>query len=112
MSKRYNLDNIKVLSDNDPEFIKSMVEVFCLEIPQDLENLATGVVEDDRNKVHEYAHKIKPTVEMFGLSTHTDVLVLEAWGKSQDPMDISEHFMRVQEDLQATVKQLKEDFPQ
>ena len=110
MSKLYNLSTIKELSEDDPEFIKAMVDTFIEEIPQDLEQLALGVVEDDREMVHEYAHKMKPTVEMFGLSCHYDVLVMEAWGKSDDQMDINEHFMRVQEDLQKTVIQLKEDF--
>ncbi|SCX91655.1 Hpt domain-containing protein [Nonlabens sp. Hel1_33_55] len=110
MSKLYNLSTIKELSEDDPEFIKAMVDTFIEEIPQDLEQLALGVVEDDREMVHEYAHKMKPTVEMFGLSCHYDVLVMEAWGKSDDQMDINEHFMRVQEDLQKTVTQLKEDF--
>jgi hypothetical protein len=110
MSKLYNLNTIKELSDNDPEFVKSMVDIFITEIPQDLENLAVGVVEDDRERVHEYAHKMKPTVDMFALGCYQDILVMEAWGKSDDPMDINEHFMRVQENLQATVQQLREDF--
>ncbi|PRP67025.1 Hpt domain-containing protein [Nonlabens agnitus] len=110
MSKLYDLSKIKELSENDPDFIKAMVDTFIEEIPEDLEQLAMGVVEDDRAAVHEYAHKMKPTVDMFGLSCLYDVLVLEAWGKSDDQMDINEHFMRVQEELQKTVTQLREDF--
>ncbi|KQC34169.1 hypothetical protein AAU57_13115 [Nonlabens sp. YIK11] len=110
MSKLYDLSKIKELSENDPDFIKAMVDTFIEEIPEDLEQLAIGVVEDDRAAVHEYAHKMKPTVDMFGLSCLYDVLVLEAWGKSEDQMDINEHFMRVQEELQKTVTQLREDF--
>jgi hypothetical protein len=37
-------------------------------------------------------------------------MVLEAWGKSEDQMDINEHFMRVQEELQKAVDQLQADF--
>lgn len=110
MSKIYDLTKVQELSDNDPEFIKAMVDVFIEEIPMDLEQLAIGVVQDNRNLVHEYAHKIKPTVDMFGLSCLYDVLVLEAWGKSDDQMDVNEHFMRVQEDLQKAIEQLKVDF--
>jgi hypothetical protein len=110
MSKVYDLAIIRELSENDPEFIKAMVSTFIEEIPMDLEQLAMAVVHDNRGLVHEYAHKIKPTVEMFGLGCHYDVLVLEAWGKSEDQMDINEHFMRVQEELQKAVEQLKADF--
>jgi hypothetical protein len=110
MIKAYDLATVRELSENDPEFIKAMVDVFIEEIPMDLDQLAVAVVEDNRAMVHEYAHKIKPTVEMFGLGCHYDVLVLEAWGKSDDQMDINEHFMRVQEELQKAVEQLKADF--
>lgn len=110
MSKVYDLSKIRELSDNDPDFIKSMVDMFVEEVPLDLEQLALGVVQDDRTLVHEYAHKIKPTVDMFGLSCLYDVLVLEAWGKSNDQMDIKEHFMRVQEELQKAIDQFKADF--
>ncbi len=110
MSKAYDLTQIRELSDNDPEFLKAMVDTFIEEIPMDLEQLANAVAQDDRVLVHEYAHKIKPTVEMFGLSCHHDVLIMEAWGKSNDQMDITEHFMRVQEDLQKAVAQLNTDF--
>ena len=110
MSKVYELSKVRELSDDDPEFIKAMVAVFVEEIPMDLEQLAVAVVEGNRAMVHEYSHKIKPTVDMFGLSCLYDVLVLEAWGKSDDQMDINEHFMRVQEDLQKAVEQLKADY--
>ncbi|BAO55705.1 Hpt domain-containing protein [Nonlabens marinus] len=110
MSKAYDLSKVRELSDDDADFIKAMVETFIEEIPMDLEQLAMAVVNDDRGLVHEYAHKIKPTVDMFGLSCLYDVLVLEAWGKSEDEMEINEHFMRVQEELQKAVDQLKEDF--
>ncbi len=110
MSKVYELTKVRELSDDDPDFIKSMVDMFIQEIPMDLEQLGLGVVNDDRDLVHEYAHKIKPTVDMFGLDCHYDVLVLEAWGKSQDDMDITEHFMRVQQDLEKAVQQLQADF--
>jgi len=110
MSKIYDLSKIRELSDDDPDFIKAMVDTFVEEIPLDLDQLAIAVVQDNRSQVHEYAHKIKPTVDMFGLSCLYDVLILEAWGKSVDQMDINDHFMRVQEELQQAVDQLQADF--
>jgi len=110
MSKIYDLSKIRELSDDDSDFIKAMVDTFVEEIPLDLEQLAIGVVNDNRPQVHEYAHKIKPTVDMFGLNCLNDVLVLEAWGKSDDKMDITDYFMRVQEELQVAVVQLSADF--
>ncbi len=110
MSKAYNLIKVQELSDNDADFIKSMVDMFIHEIPMDLEQLGMAVIQEDRVMVHEYAHKIKPTADMFGLACHYDILMLEAWGKSQEEMEIAEHFMRVQQDLELAVEQLRADF--
>lgn len=110
MDKLYDLSKIIELSDNDTDFIKSMVDMFLEEIPKDLEHLAEGVVDTDRTKTHEYAHKMKPSIDMFGLSCLSDILLIEAWGKSNDPMDINEHFMRVHAQLEQAMVQLKRDF--
>ncbi|MGJ8685477.1 MAG: Hpt domain-containing protein [Nonlabens sp.] len=106
----YNLQKIIDLSDNDPTFIKDMVDMFINEIPRDLEHLAVAVIEDDRASVHDYAHKMKPSLDMFGLSCLSDMLILEAWGKSKDEMEIKEHFMRINQELDMALIQLKRDF--
>lgn len=110
MNKIYNLSKISELSENDPDFIKAMVGTFLEEIPLDLDQLGMAVVKKDRAQVHEYAHKMKPTMDMFGLSALGDILVLEAWGKSQDLMDVNEYFIRVKDQVQVAVTQLQADF--
>ncbi len=106
----YDLQKIKELSDNDADFIKDMVDMFITEIPRDLEHLAVAVIEDDRTRVHDYAHKMKPSIDMFGLKCLNDILIMEAWGRSDDEMDIKEHFMRVNQELDMALIQLKRDF--
>lgn len=106
----YNLQKLIELSDNDADFIKDMVEMFITEIPKDLEHLAVAIIDDDRERVHEYAHKMKPSIDMFGLECLSDILIIEAWGKSKDEMDIKEHFMRVNQELDMALIQLKRDF--
>jgi len=109
-NRDYDLSKIVELSDNDQDFIKSMVAMFLEEMPKDLEHLAQAVVDADRLKVHEYAHKIKPSVDMFGLPCLQDILIIEAWGKSSDPMDIEEYFVRAHVQLERAMMQLKSDF--
>ncbi|EAS20014.1 Hpt domain-containing protein [Nonlabens mediterrranea] len=106
----YDLQKLIELSDNDADFIKDMVDMFITEIPKDLEHLAVAVIDNDRARVHEYAHKMKPSIDMFGLECLSDILIIEAWGKSQDEMDINEHFMRVNQELDMALIQLKRDF--
>ncbi|PQJ32158.1 hypothetical protein BST92_09580 [Nonlabens arenilitoris] len=106
----YDLQKLKELSDNDAGFIKDMVNMFITEIPKDLEHLAVAIIDDDRARVHEYAHKMKPSIDMFGLDCLSDILIIEAWGKSNDEMEIKEHFMRVNQELDMALIQLKRDF--
>ena len=110
MSRIYKLDKIKELSSNDQEFVESMVALFLEEIPVDLEHLALAVLHDNREGVYQHAHKIKPTVDLFGMECLRNIKILEAWGRSTDKMVIEVCFMQVQEDLQQAVAQLKEDF--
>lgn len=106
----YDLKKIIELSDNDADFIKAMVDMFLEEIPKDLEKLAQAVVDEDRKITHEYAHKIKPTLDMFGLPCLQDVLMLEAWGKSTKELDINTYFMRAHAEIERVMLQLKRDF--
>lgn len=108
--KQYNLAKVKALSEDDPEFIKAIVQAFIDEIPRDMELLTTAVTNGDRNSVHDYAHKMKPSIDMFGLPCLGDILMLEAWGKSNDPMDIRENLIRASMIVDKVIDQLKEDF--
>lgn len=106
----YNLAQINEISDSDPEFIKTMVDTFVQEMPLDLEHLALAVVEENRENVHRYAHKMKPSLELFGLKGHQQAVTLEAWGKSDSLEDIHEDFMKLHQELEETLIQLKRDF--
>jgi HPt (histidine-containing phosphotransfer) domain-containing protein len=106
----YDLSQIIELSDNDPNFIKLMVDTFIKEIPIDLDHLARAMKEEDRDDVRRYAHKIKPSLEMFGLHGYLNAMVLENWGKGDEIKDINKDFKFLNEELQETLNQLKRDF--
>jgi HPt (histidine-containing phosphotransfer) domain-containing protein len=106
----YDLTQIIELSNNDPHFIKLMVETFLEEMPVDLDHLALAMEEEDRENVQRYAHKIRPSLEMFGLQGHHNALVLESWGKGEETKDVHKDFMFLYQELQETLIQLKRDF--
>ncbi|WP_292891774.1 Hpt domain-containing protein [Nonlabens sp.] len=106
----YDLSQIIELSDNDPDFIKLMVGIFIQEMTVDLDRLELAVTEKDRENVQRYAHKIRPSLEMFGLSGYHNALVLEKWAKSAAMKDISADFKHLSQELQETLIQLKRDF--
>ncbi|QJP33025.1 Hpt domain-containing protein [Nonlabens sp. Ci31] len=106
----YDLSQIIEMSDNDPDFIKLMVDTFIEEMPVDLDYLALAIKEEDRENVHRYAHKIKPSLELFGLQGHLNAVVLESWGKGDETKDINKNFKFLYQELQETLIQLKRDF--
>lgn len=109
-TRHYDLKKIDDLSDHDKEFAQSLAEVFIEEIPEDMKHLADGVFENNREKVHEYAHKMKPTFDMFGLKTLKELKLLEAWGKSNENFGIEDILVQVQHEASLVIEELKEDF--
>ena len=106
----YDLTQIIDMSDNDPDFIKLMVDTFMQEMPSDLDYLAMAMEKEDRENVHNYAHKMRPSLEMFGLKGHLNALALESWAKGEEIKDVNESFNFLYQELQETLIQLKNDF--
>jgi len=110
IKRNYNLDKLKELSDNNPEFIDEMVAVFLSEIPSDLAQLTAAVESGNRSVVSEFVSKIKPTVELFSIACITEIRMILEWSNSTDPMDVNLYLHRIQKELNLTVTQLEEDF--
>ncbi|WP_298955384.1 Hpt domain-containing protein [uncultured Nonlabens sp.] len=106
----YDLTNVIAMSDNDSDFVKLMVHTFIKDIPRDLERLAVAVSEQDRAGVHRYAHRIKPTLELFGIESFKHAAALELWGKGELEKDIKKDFLILNLDLSEILTQLKRDF--
>lgn len=106
----YDLTNVIAMSDNDGDFVKLMVDTFIEEVPKDLEYLTFAVSEKDRAGVHRYAHKMKPSLELFGIPAFTYAAQLELWGKSDEVRNIDEDLLHLQQELSEILIQLKRDF--
>lgn len=110
IKRNYNLDKLKELSDNNPEFMDKMVAVFLSEIPSDLSQLMAAVESGNRLVVNEYANKMKPTIELFSIECLSDLRILLEWSKTNDPIVISTYARNIQHQLTTVISQLKEDF--
>lgn len=106
----YNLDKLKQLAEDNTTFIQEMVSVFLKELPEDLNNLNTAITSGNRLMASEYANKIKPTVDLFSVDCLTDLQIIIEWSNSNDPLDISSYLHNVNEQINAVIVQLKEDF--
>lgn len=112
MALHYNLAKVYALSDNDPEFVSEIINLFVTEVPLDLEQVKQGIEEKDYKMAYSFAHKIKPSLDLLGLNlAYEDILQIEAWSKTEGKKkEIKETFKSVANQVEKAVKEIKKDF--
>lgn len=66
--KLYNTEAIIQTHHADSEFIKDMISLFLEHIPKTTAELEKANNENNWKKVYFYAHKIKPSIDLFNLN--------------------------------------------
>jgi HPt (histidine-containing phosphotransfer) domain-containing protein len=112
MAINYNLAKVYALSDNDPEFVMQIIHLFVTEVPEDMKQIDLGIREKDHKLAYSYAHKIKPTLDLLGMTVaHQEILEVEAWTKREGKRkEINPTFESVQNQVDKAVKEIKKDF--
>lgn len=112
MAINYNLAKVYELSDNDPEFVMQIISLFVSEVPDDMKQIETGIEEKDHKLAYSYAHKIKPTLDLLGMTTaYQEILEVEAWTKREGKRkEINETFESIKNQVEKAVKEIKKDF--
>lgn len=110
----YNLDKINEMAEGDEDFINSVISVFLEEVPQDLEGLETALNEKNHEQAYQFAHKIKPNVDLLGMEQSRETaLEIETLGKKgSDISRMYELFQILKKDIHQVVGELKNDFHQ
>ena len=80
--KNYSLESVEEMAGGDQEFVKVVVQTFLEEIPPDLEGMNQAVTQDNAAQAYQYAHKMKPNLQMFGLELMPQIKIIEEWSKS------------------------------
>ena len=112
MAINYNLAKVYALSDNDSEFVTQIITLFVTEVPEDLKQIDLGIKEKDHKLAYSYAHKIKPSLDLMGMTVaHQEILEVEAWTKREGKRKEIEHtFESIQNQVDKAVKEIKKDF--
>ena len=112
MALHYNLAKVYALSDNDPEFVMQIINLFITEIPDDLKQIDTGIKEKDHKLAYAYAHKIKPTLDLLGMTVaFEEILVVEDWTKREGKRrEIKDTFKDIEDRVEKAVKEIRKDF--
>ncbi len=112
MALNYNLAKVYALSDNDPEFVSQIVQLFVTEVPLDLTQIKLGIKTKDHKLAYSYAHKIKPTLDLLGMNVaFEETLEIEAWTKREGKRkEINDTFDSVESQIEKAIKEVKKDF--
>ncbi|WP_445452254.1 Hpt domain-containing protein [Flavobacterium sp. 25HG05S-40] len=112
MAINYNLAKVYALSDNDTEFVMQIINLFVTEVPEDMKEIEAGIKEKDHKRAYAYAHKIKPTLDLLGMTVaHQEILEVEAWTKVEGKRkEIDATFESIQSQVDKAIKEIKKDF--
>lgn len=111
MVKYYAKENLSEIADGDQDFLKILAQTFLDEIPPDLHSMKEAIENENRELAYQFAHKMKPNIEMFGIDVLKDITSIEAWSKtSKNKATVLPHLENVLETLNHVFDELKEDF--
>lgn len=112
MAINYNLAKVHAISDNDAEFVMQIISLFITEVPEDLKLMEQGIKEKDHKQAYAYAHKIKPSLDLLGMTVaYQEILEVEAWGKAEGRRrEIIHTLESIQSQIEKAVKEIKKDF--
>ncbi|PVW16364.1 Hpt domain-containing protein [Marixanthomonas spongiae] len=111
MSKHYSKEKIKEVAGGDEDFMAVVAQTFLEEIPPDLTALEEAVSNDNKELAYQFAHKMKPNFEMFGVAVTKEVLAIESWTKTtKKPSAIEQKLAHVVTTVKTVLKELQEDF--
>lgn len=88
-----------------------VAQTFLEEIPPDLKSMEEAIENDNKELAYQFAHKMKPNLEMFGINLQKEITTIESWSKtSKSNAVIADHLQNISSTLRAVFKELSEDF--
>jgi len=111
MNPLYSKENLIEIAGGDDDFISVIVKTFLDEIPPDLSALQEAIENDNKELAYQFAHKMKPNLEMFGIELAKEITGIESWTKtSKNKAAISPQITKVVTVLTSVFKELSSDY--
>ena len=83
-----DLNHLKKIVGDDPDFLRQVLQIFITNSPKDLEELLKFTSEGDHEKVAFFAHKIKSAAAAIGFNEAYEAFKeIEVESKKMEPMD-------------------------
>lgn len=111
MSKTYSIESLQEIAGGDEEFMAVIAKTFLDEIPPDLKSMTLAVENNNKPLAYQFAHKMKPNLEMLGLNLTKDITAIESWtNTSRSKSTIQPQVEKINSILEKVFIELKEDF--
>jgi HPt (histidine-containing phosphotransfer) domain-containing protein len=110
-NKPYDLTEIKAMCDNNMSFLERLLVVFTDTLKTELANVKQGAAEGDWETVGKAAHKIKPSLIHFNVTSLTDVIFGLEHHENSNPEQLNALVVRLESVLTDVLVNLKEEFP-
>ena len=109
--KPYDLTTIYAISDNNPEFLEKLLIVFTDAVGADITALKVAAADNNWPEVGQLAHKIKPSLSHFGITSLTDVIKGLEHNSGTDPDYLNAMVNQLDKVMNSVLQGLKEEFP-
>jgi len=111
MTKHYSIESLREIAGGDEDFMTIVAKTFLEEIPPDLHSMEEAIENDNKELAYQFAHKMKPNLEMFGIDVQKDITAIESWTKtSKNKSTISENLIKLVTTVKIVFEELKSDF--
>ena len=111
MNRHYSVNSLKEMAGDDPDFMAIVAKTFLDEIPPDLLAMGEAIKNNNRELAYQFAHKMKPNLEMFGIDVVKDITTIENWTRTLKNISaISSNVEHVKYTVEKVLAELKEDF--
>ncbi|MFT5816936.1 MAG: HPt (histidine-containing phosphotransfer) domain-containing protein [Bacteroidia bacterium] len=107
--KLYDLEQLNSIAAGNPDFVIKMVNMFLDMTPGLVDRIEAGLQTQDWAEVRSAAHKMKPSVDMMGISSLRDIVRgIEGNAKSETNLEqIPELYFTLTETLDKVYEQLR-----
>jgi HPt (histidine-containing phosphotransfer) domain-containing protein len=112
----YSLSNIEEIASGDQEFIVSIIDTFCKNTPNYLNQISDGLARQDFEKIRFSAHQMKPSIDILMVTevkeTIREIEEIAARDKNHEEelQLISEKFDHLSQSLNSVITDLTERF--
>lgn len=109
--RHYNLEKVREIAGGDEDFVGVIVDTFLQEIPSDLQSMQSAIANNNHKMAYQFAHKMKPNLDMFGIDLLSEIKAMEKWSESNKPTSaIQTKLDDITTILGNVIQELQEDF--